>query len=154
MVLNKWTLTLVPLPIAFTTSWTCCLPHPENVISPVTSNSTNSSVQDKQCLPFKCVTCTVSDYLQLYTPSHSLCSASDTLSLQIPHTRPFTVSSCTFSDFSPYTWNDLALPLQKKCSLDSIKSNLKTFVFRNNKPVNMLLIRFAMKIWLLRLILF
>ena len=26
------------------------------------------------------------------------------------------------------------LPLQKKCSLDSIKSNLKTFVFRNNKP--------------------
>ena len=38
-----------------------------------------------------------------YTPSHTLHSASDTLSLQIPHTKDSTVGCCTFSVFGPST---------------------------------------------------
>ena len=49
-----------------------------------------------------------------YTPSCTLHSASDTLSLQIPHTKLSTVGSCAFSVFGPSTWNGLALPLHQK----------------------------------------
>ena len=69
------------------------------------------------------------DCLQLYTPSHTLHSASHTLNLQIPRTRLSTVGSHTFAVFSPATWNDLPFPLQQKPSLDSFKCNLKTFLF-------------------------
>ena len=78
----------------------------------------------------KCITGTAPSYfcdcLQLYTPSRTLRSASDTLSLQIPRTRLFSaVGSRSFSVFRPSTWNDLPLPLRQKPSLDSFKSNLK-----------------------------
>ena len=69
------------------------------------------------------------DCLQLYTPSRTLRSASDTLSLQIPRTRLSTVGSRAFSVFRPSAWNDLRLPLRQKPSLDSFKSNLRTFLF-------------------------
>ena len=84
-------------------------------------------------LCWKCVTSTapscLCDCLHLYTPSRTLRSASDILSLQIPRTRLCTVDSRAFSVFGPSTWNDLPLPLRQKPSLDSFKSNLKTFVF-------------------------
>ena len=64
-----------------------------------------------------------SDCLQLYTPSCTLSSASDTLSLQIPHTRLSTVGSCTFSVFGPSVWNDLPFPHQQKPSLDPFRSS-------------------------------
>ena len=64
-----------------------------------------------------------SDCLQLYTPSCTLCSASDTLSLQISHTRLSTVGSCTFSVFGPSVWNDLPFPHQQKPSLDPFRSS-------------------------------
>ena len=51
------------------------------------------------------------DCLQLYMPSHTLHSASDTLSLQIPCTRLATVGSRAFFVFSPSIWNNLSLPL-------------------------------------------
>ena len=38
----------------------------------------------------------LSDCIQLYTPSRTLCTASDTLSLQFPRTRPSTVGSRTY----------------------------------------------------------
>ena len=61
----------------------------------------------------KCITSTAPSYLcdclQLYTPSRSLRSASDTLSFQIPRTRLSTVGSRAFSVFGPSTWNDLPL---------------------------------------------
>ena len=51
-------------------------------------------------LCYKCITGTapsfLCDRLQLYTPSRTLRSASDTLSLQIPRTRLFTVGSASF----------------------------------------------------------
>ena len=68
---------------------------------------------------YLCCKCVITDtapsYLcdlpQLYTPFHTLRSASDTLILQIPRTRLSTVGSCTFSGFGPSPWNDLPLPL-------------------------------------------
>ena len=78
---------------------------------------------------FKKTLCYICDCLQLYTPSRTHHSTSDTLSLQIPCIRFFTVGSRAFSVFSPSTWNDLLLPLQQKPPLDSFKSNLKTFLF-------------------------
>ena len=82
-------------------------------------------------LCYKCITGTAQSYLcdclQLYTPSHTLRSASDTLSLQTARTRLSTVGSRAFSVFGPSTWNDLHLALRQKPSLDSFKCNLKTF---------------------------
>ena len=55
-----------------------------------------------------------------------------TFFLQIPRTRlSSTVGSRAFSVFRPSAWNDLPLPLplRQKPSPDSIKSNLKTFLF-------------------------
>ena len=78
---------------------------------------------------YKCITGTapssLCDCLQLYTPSRTLRSASDTLSLQIPRTRLSTAGSRAFSVFGPSTWNDLPLPLRHKPSRDSFKSHLK-----------------------------
>ena len=69
-------------------------------------------------LCYNCITGTSPSYLcdclQPYTLSHTLHSASHTLtwvSLQIPCTRLSTVGSCAFSVFGPSTWNDLPLPL-------------------------------------------
>ena len=82
-------------------------------------------------LSYNCITGTAPSYLcdclQLYTPSCTLRSASDTLSLQIPRTRLSTVGSRAFSLCGPSTWNDLPLPLRQKPSLDSLKCNLNTF---------------------------
>ena len=60
-------------------------------------------------LCYNCITGTAPSYLcdclQLYTPSLTLRSASDTLSLQIPRTRLSTVGSRAFSVLGPSTWN-------------------------------------------------
>ena len=84
-------------------------------------------------LCYKCLTGTALSYLcdclQLFRASRTLCSASDTLSLQIPSTRLFTVGSRAFSVFGPSTRNDLPLPLRHKPSLDSFKCDLKTLLF-------------------------
>ena len=66
-----------------------------------------------------------------YTPSRSLRSASDTLGLQLQilRTRLSTAGSRAFSVFGPSAWNDLPLPLRQKPSLDSFRSNPKTFLF-------------------------
>ena len=73
--------------------------------------------------------CGCADVHVLYTPSRTLRSASDALSLQIPRTRLSAVGSRAFSVFCPSTWGDLPLPLRQKPSLDSFKCNLKTFLF-------------------------
>ena len=65
----------------------------------------------KQKLADMAVEC---DCHQHYTPSRTLRSASDTLSLQITRIRRSTVGSRAFSVFGPSAWNDLPLPLQQK----------------------------------------
>ena len=121
----------------------CCSPHTENNvkldhITPLFQFlhwlPIQQIIQYKiNTLCYKCITGTVPSYLcdclQLYTPSRTLRSASDTLSFQIPRTRLSAVGSRAFSVFGPSTWNDLPLPLRQKNSLDSFKSNLKTFLF-------------------------
>ena len=76
--------------------------------------------------------------LQLYTPSSTLRSASDTLSLQIPRTGLFSVGSRAFSVFGPSPWNDLPLPLRQKPSLDSFESKLKAFLSPNQQTCRVL----------------
>ena len=78
-------------------------------------------------LCYKCITGTalsyLSDCLQLYTPSRTHYSASDTHNLQIPCTRLSTVGSHAFSVFvCLHEW-------PSSSSLDSFKCNLKTFLF-------------------------
>ena len=51
------------------------------------------------------------------------------LSLQIPRADFPLFGSRAFSVFGPFTRNVLPLPLRKKPSPDSFKSNLKTFFF-------------------------
>ena len=85
-----------------------------------------------------------SDGLQLYTPSRTLRSASDTLSFQIPRARLSTVGfPAFFLVFGSSTWNDPPHPppatpflSRQKPSLNSFRSNLETFVvvFQNNRP--------------------
>ena len=64
-----------------------------------------SSQYEMNTLCYTCITGTAPSYLcdclQLYTPSRTLRSASDTLSLQIPCTRLSTVGSRAFSVFGP-----------------------------------------------------
>ena len=47
----------------------------------------NTLCYSTKCYHWHCSVLSLCDHLQLYTPSHSLHSASDTLSLQIPRTR-------------------------------------------------------------------
>ena len=93
-------------------------------------------------LCYKCITRTTPSYLfdsfQLCTPSRNVRSASDTLGLQIPCTRLSTAGSCAFSVFGPSTGNGLYLPLRQKPSLDSFRSNLKTFLFPKQQTCHVL----------------
>ena len=91
-------------------SHTCikCVCH--SVIHVYSAYVTQSSMC-KQKLADMAVEC---DCHQHYTPSRTLRSASDTLSLQIPRIRLSTVGSRAFSVFGPSAWNDLPLPLQQK----------------------------------------
>ena len=107
-------------------SHTCiqCIRH--SVIHVYSAYVTQSSMC-KQKLADMAVEC---DCHQHYTPSRTLRSASDTLSLQIPRITLSTVGSRAFSVFGPSAWNDLPLPLRQKYSLlDSFKSNRRTFLF-------------------------
>ena len=68
-------------------------------------------------LCYKCIMRSALSYLggclQIYTPSRTLRSASDTLSLQIPRIRLSTVGSRALSVFGPSTLSDLPLPLRQ-----------------------------------------
>ena len=85
-----------------------CPHHSSASNSPLAPNPTNNSLQDKHCRTAPVISVTAC--LQLYTHSHTLRSASDPLNLHIHRTR---------------------LPI---VALDSFKSNLKTFLFRNYRP--------------------
>ena len=64
--------------------------------------------------------------------SCTLCSASDILSLQMPHSRLSTVGSCTYYVFSPSVWNDLPLPLWQKWLIQISSKNF--FPQKNCRP--------------------
>ena len=52
----------------------------------------------------------------------------------VPRTRLTAVGSRAFSVLGPSTWNDLALPLRQKPSLDSFRCNSKHFFSPNYGP--------------------
>ena len=91
-------------------------------------------ITHKLCtLCHKCVNDAAPAYLcscvQLYAPSRSLRSASDTLILQTPRTKLTTAGQRAFTHSGPSAWNALPLPLRKK-SFDSFRGHLKTHLFR------------------------
>ena len=56
-------------------------------------------------------------FVTIFIFAHTSCtlhSASDILSLQMPHSRLSTVGSRTYCVFGPSAWNDLPLPLWQK----------------------------------------
>ena len=73
-------------------------------------------------LPFP----TVSELLQLHSPSCSLHSSRDTRILKL---RRFNLGFRSFSYFGPHIWNNLPQDVRHSNSLPSSKTKLETFLF-------------------------
>ena len=71
----------------------------------------------------------LSELLHVYTPSHTLCSSSDTCMLEIQQYKCKTHGFCTFSCFGPHIWNSLPQDLRHCSTLSSFKAKLNTFLF-------------------------
>ena len=71
----------------------------------------------------------LSELLHLCSPSHSLCSSSDTHMLKLQCFNCRTHGFHTFSHFSPHIWNNLPQYIRHSATLSSFKSKLKTFHF-------------------------
>ena len=71
----------------------------------------------------------LSELLQVYTPSRTLHSSSDTHVLKIQQYKCRTHGFHTFSCFGPHIWNSLAQDLRHCSTLSSFKAKLKTFLF-------------------------
>ena len=74
----------------------------------------------------------LSDCLQLDTPSRTLRSASDILTLRIPRIKLSTVGSRTFSSSAAVSWNTRPLSLREIPTLDTFKRNLKTHLLQQS----------------------
>ena len=71
------------------------------------------------------------DMTQLAEPKRSgLRSADDFLHLERPHTRLITVGDRAFSFAAIDLWNKLPLKLRDSKTLDTFKSDLKTYLFK------------------------
>ena len=70
----------------------------------------------------------LSELLHVYTPSHTLCSSSDTRMLEIQQYKRKTPGFRTFSCFGPHIWNSLPQDLRHCLTLSSFKAKLKTFL--------------------------
>ena len=71
----------------------------------------------------------LSELLHVYTPSHTLCSPSDTRMLEIQQYKRKIHGFHTFSYFGPHIWNSLPQDLRHCSTLSSFKAKLKTFLF-------------------------
>ena len=70
-----------------------------------------------------------SELLHVYTPSHTLCSSSDTRMLKIQQYKHKSHGFCAFPCFGPHIWNWLPQDLRHCSTLSSFKAKLKTFLF-------------------------
>ena len=70
-----------------------------------------------------------SELLHVYTPSHTLCSSSDTRMLEIQQYKRKTHGFHTFSCFGTHIWNSLPQDLRHCSTLSPFKAKLKTFLF-------------------------
>ena len=101
------------------------------------------SLQYKRALiSFHVVSCRVSPYelVRLYSPSRSLCSASDTGIFRIPMMGRRILGETSFQYIGPVLWNSLPLSVRHSSSLTSFKSKLKTHIFSSASIVFFLLI--------------
>ena len=71
----------------------------------------------------------LSEPLHVCTPSHTLCSSSDTHMLEIQQYIRRTRGFRTFSCFGPHIWNSFPQELRHCSTLSSFKAKLKTFLF-------------------------
>ena len=71
----------------------------------------------------------LSELLNVYTPSRTLRSSSDTRMLEIQQYKRKTHGFRTFSCFGPHIWNSLPQDLRHCATLSSFKAKLKTFLF-------------------------
>ena len=72
----------------------------------------------------------LTDLLVPYKPSRSLRSHDQQL-LVVPRTNRHTYGDRAFSKCAPELWNALPLELRESPSIDSFKSNLKTYLFHD-----------------------
>ena len=68
----------------------------------------------------------LSELLHLYSPSHSLRSASDTGIFRVPRVCRRTLGERSFRYIGPVIWNSLPFSVRHATSLSSFKSKLKT----------------------------
>lgn len=73
----------------------------------------------------------ISDLIQDHTPSRALRS-SDVALLSVPFTRSSYVKERSFAFAAPKLWNSLPLEIRNCNSMNSFKSNLKTFLFKEH----------------------
>ena len=66
----------------------------------------------------------LSELLHVYTPSHTLCSSSDTRMLEIQQYKRKTHGFRTFSCFGPHIWNSLRQDL-RHCSTQTPSTGLR-----------------------------
>ena len=71
----------------------------------------------------------LSELLNVYTPSRTLRSSSDTRMLKIQQYKRKTYGFRTFSFFGPHIWNSLPQDLRHCSTLSSFKAKLKTILF-------------------------
>ena len=71
----------------------------------------------------------LSELLQLYSPSRSLRSSSDTRILKLRRFNRKTHRFRSFSCFGPHIWNNLPQDVRNSTTLPSFKKKLKTFLF-------------------------
>ena len=77
----------------------------------------------------------LTELLHIYTPSRTLRSSSDTLTLKLPRYKRKSHGYRSFSSYGPQLWNSLPYHVRHSPSIDSFKKNLKTYLFNcHNNP--------------------
>ena len=85
------------------------------------------------CLCYNSITGSAPSYLaellQLYSPSRSLRSSSDTRMFKLRHSNSKTHDFHSFPYFGPHIWNHLPQDVRHSTTLSSLQNKLKTFLF-------------------------
>ena len=85
------------------------------------------------CLCFRAVNSSgpvyLSDLVTLYTPSRTLRSSSDTLTLSVPRVATKTFGERSFFYAAPKIWNSLPLKIRSAETMSAFRSALKTHLF-------------------------
>ena len=93
------------------------------------------------CMCFRAINGTgpvyLSDLLHTYTPSRTLRSSSDTLTLIKPRISTKTFGERSFYSAAPAIWNSLPFSIRSSPSDSAFRSSLKTHLFKQSLSVNL-----------------